>query len=344
MFWSILKTPIVCTTGSTDPFGVDNVQEIVEMRDRIVQEYNLNYKPFVYCDSVIGWPWLFFKDYNFEENHLEIDTEYVLPAIRSVYEQIKHVNLADAVGLDFHKTGFCHNICSCILFKDGKEFEDNLSRPRDMAQYLYNFSVYKPGTYTLECSRAATCLSAFSTMHLFGIEGFQSMIAHLVSVQHALRTALGEHSNIIVVNDLDNGFVTLFRVYPEGINAKDEYEKEFNESDSSAIEKSNEYQKHIANVLHIKRIEEEGPALSYTRNFRKNKHGLPLSALKVFPMSPFCSEEIMRENVVKFIEKAYKEVGKDVEGHTEKVKKANHPKWVYPRHKHFDTVSWHNDW
>ncbi|KAF0976316.1 hypothetical protein FDP41_004622 [Naegleria fowleri] len=335
---------IIATCGSTDPFGVDDVRSIVEIRDKIVEEYQLDYKPFVYVDSVIGWPWLFFRYYDFEKNPLQIDTQYVLPAIKSVFERIQFMNLADAVGIDFHKTGFSHYVCSCVLFKDRKEFEENLSRPKEFMYYLYNFSVYKPGCYTLECSRPAMCLSAYSTLLLFGIEGYQSMIAHLVSVQHALRTALSEFENIVIVNDLDNGFVTLFRVYPEGINAKEQYKKEFEESDATVVNKSNDYQKHIANILHLKRIEEDGPALSYTRNFRKNKHGLALSAIKAFPMSPFCTEELIRDYVVKYIVNVCKEVGHDIDGHVEKVEGEGHPSWKYPRHRHFDKLTMHNQW
>ncbi|KAG2387148.1 hypothetical protein C9374_001480 [Naegleria lovaniensis] len=333
---------IIATCGSTDPFGVDDVQSIVQIRDKIVQEYQLDYKPFVYCDSVIGWPWLFFRYYDFEKNPLQIDTQYVLPAIKSVFERIQFLKLADGIGIDFHKTGFSHYVCSCVLFQNGKEFEDNLSRPKDVMHYLYNFSVYKPGCYTLECSRPAMSLSAYSTLLLFGIEGYQSMIAHLVKVQHALRTALSEFENICIVNDLDNGFVTLFRVYPEGINAQEQYAKEFEESDPNVVNRSNEYQKHIANVLHLKRIEQDGPALSYTRCFRKNKHGHLLSAIKAFPMSPFCTEEIIRDYVVKHIVNVFKEVGKEFEDHVQKVEGEGHPLWKYPRHRHFDKHTMHS--
>ncbi|EFC39212.1 predicted protein [Naegleria gruberi] len=339
---------IVSTCGSTDPFSVDDVSEIVKIRDRIVEENNLDYKPFVYADSVIGWPWLFFKTYNFEENPLQIEADYVLPAIKSVLSKMEKLELADAVGLDFHKTGFCHYICSCVMFKDGKEFEENLSRPKDFAQYLYNFSVYKPGTYTLECSRAASCLAAFSTIHLFGVEGYQSLIAHLISVQHALRTNLTEQmKNVAIVNDLDNGFVSLFRVYPQGVDAKKEFEKELNgQLSDDEINKYNEYQKHIANVLHLKRVQEDGPALSYTRCFRKNKNGCPISALKVFPMSPFCSKDMMINHVVPFIKDTVEQVGsqEDMEEHKKKVESEDHPKWAYPRHRHFENVTLHNTW
>ena len=61
---------IIATMGTTDAFGVDDLQEICAIRDRLVTEFSLDYVPHVHADAVIGWAWSVFNDYDFQENPL----------------------------------------------------------------------------------------------------------------------------------------------------------------------------------------------------------------------------------------------------------------------------------
>ncbi|KAL9644692.1 hypothetical protein ABK040_012459 [Willaertia magna] len=327
---------IVATIGTTDAFGIDDVEEIAKIRDNFVKENNLDYKPFVYCDSVIGWVWLFFKDYDFEKNPLEIDTKEILPSIKNTLGKVSKMRFADACGIDFHKTGFCHYNCSCIIFRDGKEFIDLLKRPSNMAQYLYHYSIYHPGEYTLECSRTASySLAAWATLHTFGVTGYQAMVAHLLSVQNALRHELNSRQNIVVVNMDDSGFVTLFRCYPEGVDAKKKYKEEFENGTEKELKDTNDFNQEIANHLFMYRVHEKGPALSFTSKFRESKSNnpYPIAAIKIFPMSPYSNAEVMKLDVIPFIERAIKEVGKDHKKKRQVEEQKQHPTWLYPRFK-----------
>ena len=61
---------MVATMGTTDAFGIDDLDAIADLRDRLVEEYNLDYTPHIHADAVIGWAWSVFNDYDFEENLL----------------------------------------------------------------------------------------------------------------------------------------------------------------------------------------------------------------------------------------------------------------------------------
>ena len=61
---------IIATLGTTDAFGLDDLERIVALRDKIVDEYELDYRPHVHADAVIGWAWSVFNDYDFENNPL----------------------------------------------------------------------------------------------------------------------------------------------------------------------------------------------------------------------------------------------------------------------------------
>ena len=57
---------LVATMGTTDAFGVDDLDAIADLRDRLVKEYDLDYRPHIHADAVIGWAWSVFNDYDFE--------------------------------------------------------------------------------------------------------------------------------------------------------------------------------------------------------------------------------------------------------------------------------------
>ena len=52
---------IIATMGTTDAFGLDDLQAIVAMRDSLVDEFQLSYRPHIHADAVIGWAWSVFK-------------------------------------------------------------------------------------------------------------------------------------------------------------------------------------------------------------------------------------------------------------------------------------------
>ena len=40
---------------------VDPIKEVVKLRDKLVGQLGMNYKPHVHVDSVVGFPWIFLK-------------------------------------------------------------------------------------------------------------------------------------------------------------------------------------------------------------------------------------------------------------------------------------------
>src|SRR5690606_17588786 len=96
---------IVATMGTTDAFGLDDLEAIVAARDDLVREHGLDYTPHVHADAVIGWAWSAFTDYDFEANPLGFRHRTVR-ALAGTTRRIRHLGLADSIGIDFHKTGF----------------------------------------------------------------------------------------------------------------------------------------------------------------------------------------------------------------------------------------------
>ena len=163
---------IIATLGTTDAFGLDDLQGIVALRDTLVEEFQLAYCPHIHADAVIGWAWSVFNEYDFESNPLGFRPR-TLRALAGTCRRIRHLSLADSIGVDFHKTGFAPYISSLVLVKNREDLQ-LVTRHAEQMPYLYHFGEHRPGMYTLETSRAGTGpLAALANFRLFGEQGLQ---------------------------------------------------------------------------------------------------------------------------------------------------------------------------
>jgi hypothetical protein len=203
-----------------------------------------------------------------------------------------NLSLADSIGIDFHKTGYASYISSAFLVKDRKDLT-LLSREPDQMPYLFQFGNYHPGVYTLETIRSgAGALGALVNIRLFGKDGYRALIGHIVEMAEMLRARLERHTWLKVLNGANCGPVTLFRVYPDGINAEEAFNREM--SDPAYADRlllHNAYNRCIFDAIYQRSIHGEGVLLSWTDSYRNSVYngrtGPPVSALKSFIMSPW---------------------------------------------------------
>ena len=282
---------IIATLGTTDAFGIDDLTGIVRLRDQLVREYGLAYRPHVHADAVIGWVWAVFRDYDFEANPLGFHAR-TLASLRHSLGRLGDLSQADSIGFDFHKTGYAPYISSAFLVKDRQELA-LLSRHPLQMPYLYQFGYYHPGIFSLECSRSgAGALAAFANMRLLGKEGYRILIGHIVEMAEMLRERLERHPFIQVLNEGNFGPVTLFRVYPPGVDAAAAFARETGDHTYvNALSDHNAYNRRIFDLIHARAMRGEGVLLSWTDAYRHadydGKPGPPVSALKSFILSPW---------------------------------------------------------
>jgi L-2,4-diaminobutyrate decarboxylase len=280
---------IIATIGTTDAFGIDDVAAIVHLRNQLCAEYNVATPPHIHADAVIGWVWSVFRDYDFQQNSLGFRSR----TLRSLQNSLRHISgihLADSIGVDFHKTGYAPYLSSALLVKNRDDLV-RLSREPEQMPYLYQFGHYRPGIYTLECSRSGgSALSALANLELFGKQGYRVLIGHVVEMAELLREQLEGHPFIRVLNDYNYGPVTLFRVYPKGVDADRELEREMSDPDYRAgVEKNNAYNRQIFDLIHTKAMNGEGVLLSWTDAYQHVRYdnGVAIAAMKSFIMSPW---------------------------------------------------------
>ncbi len=298
---------IVATMGTTDAFGLDDLAGIVRVRDEIVKTCGLDYVPHVHADAVIGWAWSVFNDYDFEANPLEFKHRTVR-ALAGTSRRIRHLGLADSVGIDYHKTGFAPYISSAVLLKDGRDF-GHLTRREEETPYIFQSGTRHPGKYTLETTRAGSGpLAAIANLRLFGKRGLQALLGHLVSMAEALRDQLEGHSATTVMNGDNFGPVTLFRVYPDGT---DTFSMPAQERTDPACRETllanNAYNRRIFELIQADALQGKGVVISLTDCYRTTDYGEPINALKSYILSPFSDDQHVTA-VLESIWKARKEL------------------------------------
>ena len=292
----------IATMGTTDAFGIDDLEAMVRLRDRVVKEFQLDYRPHIHADAVIGWAWSVFNDYGFEANPLGFRPRTVR-ALAGACHRISRLHLADSIGLDFHKTGFAPYISSLFLARDGEDLQ-RLVRARAKMPYLFQTGECHPGVFTLETTRSGGgILSALANFLLLGKTGMRVLLGHMVEMAELLREHLEGHRVTSVLNAGNFGTVTLFRVYPEGVDTWTVKDKE--RADPSARDEllaHNEYNRRIFHYLHDQAMKGQGVLISLTECYRPTDYGEPIVALKAYILSPFIDEAHVELLVHKVLE------------------------------------------
>ena len=296
---------VVCTMGTTDAGAFDPIGQVREVMERHPNPPGFG-KAVLYADAVIGWSWIYFKDYDFDKNPLEF-SKRILPVLKQSGQAMKELVCADAVGIDFHKAGWAPYVSSCFLYRNAAEFERIHRRGNDA--YLQIRTPYNPMYYTLEVSRTASgSIAGWATLKYFGIEGMQAILGGILETKFALCDMIRSHTEMTCVNPEDAALVTLFRVYPKRVQAAVQFEKELDDPAFRAdLITHNQLTRVVGDKLfewYRSGIKLEGrftPHMSYTTGFRNaayNRDGSDAEAvvyaLKSFPMNVFVTPETMR--------------------------------------------------
>lgn len=296
---------IICTMGTTDANAFDPIAKVRALLDRYPNPEGFG-KAILYADAVCGWSWVYFKDYDFAGNPLGF-SDRILPILKRNGQAMAELIHADAAGIDFHKLGFAPYVSSCFMYKNADEFETIHRRGGD--SYLQARGDYNPMYYSLEVSRTPSgALAGWATLKYFGKEGMQAILGGILEAKYHLIDLLSSHLDMVCVNAEDSGFVTLFRVYPKGTDAKAQYAKELNDPTARAdLIKHNKLTEAVGQKL-FGWYREGGkvdgsftPYMSFTTGFRTTDYDRDakdpdavIYALKSFPMNVAVTPEIMK--------------------------------------------------
>ncbi|MBW3541814.1 MAG: aspartate aminotransferase family protein [Planctomycetes bacterium] len=281
---------IVATMGTTDAFGLDDLKAVCGIRDELAHAFSLDYTPHVHADAVIGWAWSVFNDYDFDENPLGF-RHRTLRALAGASRRIRELGRSDSLGIDFHKTGFAPYVSSAFVCRDAADLKLITRDPR-ATPYLFQSGQYHPGRWTLETTRSGFGpMAAIANLRLFGRDGLRSLLGHLVTMAEALREHLEGHQATHVMNRGNFGTVTLFRVYPEGVDTFTVPDRELRDPRyREQLLAHNAYNRRIYELMQAEALSGEGVVISLTDCYRETEYGEPVVALKSYITSPFSDE------------------------------------------------------
>lgn len=179
---------VVTVVGSTEEGAIDNVDEIVKLREKLSKE-GVNF--YLHVDAAYGGygrtayldekgkfiPYEQLKN-KYEKNN--IDTKFNPFLNRKVYNSFKAIQEADSVTVDPHKTGYIPYAAGGIAIKDTR-MKNILTYA---APYAFEKGIKVPasiGLFTLEGSKPAASAAAVWTAHRvipLNITGYGRLVGH----------------------------------------------------------------------------------------------------------------------------------------------------------------------
>jgi len=288
------------TGGSTVEFEIDPIKKISFLRNKIKNKYNLKYSPFIHVDCVIAWMWLFFKYYNFEKNHLNIDND-ILNKIFAMTNKISDLRYADSFGVDFHKTGFCPNISSLFIVKNREDIYNLGDNKKTIQIKELKFGNFSPFESSLELSRSCIgAVSALTSLKTLGIQGFQKIIIQLLSTSEFFRKELGKINFIEVLNGYSGGFATLLILKPK--NFENNTIEEILKLPKEKTDLIKEYNLNYALYVHEKnKTQQISFTLTASDAFNVVGTNVCLGTQKAYPMSVFTTKKDIKAIIKEMI-------------------------------------------
>lgn len=294
---------IIGLGGSTSNMAIDDFAEIMRIRDQLVQDYSLDYSPHIHADSVLGWVYLYFLDYDFRENNLAFSPA-VVTRLEAIVAKLRHLKYADSFGVDFHKTGYIPYNSSMVICKDKDDIKVLGRDSALMTPLFHDDSVYNPGKVTLETSRSsANMLATWMTMQTFGKEGYRILLGHAQEMAAQARKEIENYADagLRIVNNDGFGTDIFIRCYPSGTDVEQEYAEDLRNDDSLKLYSS--YTSDFFKWLTISNDYAQSKfAISKTSAAFYTKSGKPMVALRLYILSPYTSPQSVHNLISDLVE------------------------------------------
>ena len=203
---------IMLTMGTTDTFAVDPVKPVRDLADRLALKFSIA-QPHIHVDSAVGWPLIFFLDYDFDANPLHILPK-TLEGIRRNVERFRELKYADSFTVDFQKWGYVPYTSSLVMVKDKASMKALEHDPENFSYFEKDVQGQTHLQSTIECSRGAAGLfGAYAALNSLGKQGYQILIAHGLQNADYLRGQLAKVPGAVVVAAENCGPSVGFRLY-----------------------------------------------------------------------------------------------------------------------------------
>jgi glutamate/tyrosine decarboxylase-like PLP-dependent enzyme len=158
---------VVASAGAEGSSAVDDLGELREVMDSVTSLYGLR-PVHLHADAAWGGLYRVFDGYDLQGNPLGFEPR-VLEALAHLRTRLRHLPLADSVGVDFRWLGRASFPAGLFLLRQGVELAP-------------------VGLRSLESPSA---LALHAQLRALGLEGYQRLLAEVLRDEHAARGSLG---------------------------------------------------------------------------------------------------------------------------------------------------------
>ncbi len=215
---------VVATFGTTDGFGLDDIQAIRELIERLASQYDQP-RPQLHVDAAVGWALAFLAEYSAEKNSLQF-SDSLLSIVQRVQQHCAGLRHADSVTIDFHKLGRGHYPSSAFIVNRREDLKYLARSVADTPYFAEADARRDPALFTLECSRPAIGpYSVMASLNAIGLEGWRMLIARSLELAEKLKQGLEQLEYCRVLNRNTPGPSVNWWVLPKGRNAEDIFQQ-----------------------------------------------------------------------------------------------------------------------
>ncbi len=277
---------VIATFGSTDAFGIDDIQAIREITDRVAQQHSA-VTPHLHVDAAAGWTLCFLTEYDTRKNLLNLD-ERTLPLIEQAQQLAAGFRHADSVTIDFHKMGWGHYPSSAFIVNRRNDLARLFRTVQEVPYFCEADYRHDPALFTLECSRPAIGpYTVMASLNGIGLLGYQLLVANAIDMARVLKERVARLDYCKVLNQGTPGPAVVWWVLPHGRNADEIYQRI--QDGSLGADECLRYFKEIQRLFE-KREATLDPAcdarLTFTTCMGYRPHGIPLPAWKAVIYNP----------------------------------------------------------
>jgi L-2,4-diaminobutyrate decarboxylase len=180
---------VVLCGGNTLDAVIDPVRAVADVLGELKVKERFGYRPWLHFDLPLGWPWLFFRDYDFAANPLGIGADG-LAAASSIAARLTDADMADSTCFDFHKLGFSPYPGSVFLTRHWRELRSAFRDEWPSSPWLDHGENFRQH-HSIEHSRpAAPIVAAWVVLQSLGHDGFRAYLGQMHQVTARLRSRL----------------------------------------------------------------------------------------------------------------------------------------------------------
>ncbi|WP_185225965.1 pyridoxal-dependent decarboxylase [Chryseobacterium indologenes] len=204
---------IICCGGTTINFCCDETLLVSQLVDRFVDDHQLDYRPYLHLDSVIGWIYFtLLRESETEIRNLGIPAS-ILNKFLEVRKRFLGLASFDSFGVDFHKDGLCPYSSSFFISRNSNCFNMLTQGNYTYGSQDLEFEQFRAYRYTLENSRPSQgILASWIMLKKLGRNGLLQYLVKLHKAQSRLIKKM-EHRNLFkVLNSSSLGWEIVFSI------------------------------------------------------------------------------------------------------------------------------------